>query len=116
MPGQKPGIGALGARVTHVWTTCDTRACGKVAIETMPRRPLCARPMSGHEHYTIVFGRDRKRAPLKPWAWEIYRDGKPLPIPLRREGFKSEHTAKLAGTVALREFLSALTREQAKPD
>jgi hypothetical protein len=72
--------------------------------------------MSAHEHYTIVFGRCRDRAPLKPWAWEIYRDGKPLPIPLRREGFKSEHTAKLAGAVALREFLSALAREEAKPD
>jgi DNA helicase HerA-like ATPase len=44
------------------------------------------------------------------------RDGRPLPIPLRREGFKSEHTAKLAGTVALREFLSALAREEANPD
>ncbi len=53
---------------------------------------------------------------LKPWAWEIYRDGKPLPIRLRRDGFKSEHTAKLAGTVALREFLSALAREEANPD
>jgi hypothetical protein len=76
---------------------------------------MCS-PMSGHEHYTIVFGRNLERAPLKPWAWEIYRDGKPLPIPLRREGFKSEHTAKLAGAVALREFLSALAREQAEPD
>jgi hypothetical protein len=72
--------------------------------------------MSGHEHYTIVLGRCRDRTPLKPWAWEIYRDGQPLPIPLRREGFKSEHTAKLAGTVALREFLSALAREEANPD
>jgi hypothetical protein len=72
--------------------------------------------MSDHEHYTIVLGQDRERTPLKPWAWEIYRDGRPLPIPLRRDGFKSEHTAKLAGAVALREFLSALAREQAKSD
>jgi hypothetical protein len=80
------------------------------------REPLFARPMSAHEHYTIVLGQCRDRVPLKPWAWEIYRDGKPLPIPLRRDGFKSEHTAKLAGTVALREFLSALAREEANPN
>jgi hypothetical protein len=74
---------------------------------------MCSR-MSDHANYTIVLGCCRERAPLKPWVWEIYRDGKPLPIPLRHEGFKSEHTAKLAGAVALREFLSALAREQAK--
>jgi hypothetical protein len=107
MPGQKPGIGAFSA-------TCDT--CGKVAIETISGEPLCARAMSAHEHYTIVLGRCRDRTPLKPWAWEIYRDGKPLPIPLRREGFKSEHTAKLAAAVALREFLSALSREEEQPE
>jgi hypothetical protein len=72
--------------------------------------------MSGHEHYTIVIGKCRDCAPLKPWAWEIHRDGRPLPIPLRREGFKSEHTAKLAAAVALREFLSALAREEANSD
>ena len=109
MPGLAPGIVVFEG-------TCDTRACGKVAIETISPEPLCARPMSGNEHYTIVLGRSRDHAPLKPWAWEIYRDGKPLPIPLRRDGFKSEHTAKLAGAVALREFLSALARQEAKPD
>jgi hypothetical protein len=76
---------------------------------------MCS-PMSAHEHYTIVLGRCGDRVPLKPWAWEIHRDGKPLPIPLRREGFKSEHTAKLAGAAVLREFLSALAQEEAKPD
>jgi hypothetical protein len=40
----------------------------------------------------------------------------PCGIRLRRDGFKSEHTAKLAGTVALRDFLSALAREEANPD
>jgi hypothetical protein len=90
--------------------------CGKVAIETISREQLCARAMSGQQHYTIVLGQSRGGISLKPWAWEIYRDGKPLPIRLRRDGFKSEHTAKLAGTVALREFLSALAREEANPD
>ena len=80
----------------------------------MSYEPVCARRMSGHEHYTIVLGRRCDGTPLKPFAWEIYRDGKPLPIPLRREGFKSEQTAKLAGAVALREFLSELAQEQAK--
>jgi hypothetical protein len=76
---------------------------------------MCS-PMSAHEHYTIVLGRCGGRVPLKPWAWEIYRDGRPLPIPLRREGFKSEYKAKLAAAVALREFLSELAQEEAKPD
>jgi hypothetical protein len=55
-------------------------------------------------------------APFKPWAWEICRDGEPLPARIRESGFKTEHTAKLAAKVALRDFLSGLAREQAKPD
>jgi hypothetical protein len=50
--------------------------------------------------------------PFKPWAWEICRDGKPLPVRLRESGFKTEHTATLAGKVALRDFLSGLAEEQ----
>jgi hypothetical protein len=46
------------------------------------------------------------------WEWEIYRNGRPLPIRLREQDFRSERTAKAAGAVALREFLEALSREQ----
>jgi hypothetical protein len=54
--------------------------------------------------------------PFKPWRWEIYRDGEPLPVRIRESGFKTEHTATLAGKVALRDFLSSLEKELAKPD
>ena len=46
------------------------------------------------------------------WQWEIFRNGLPLPIRLRGEPFHSEHTARAAGNVALREFLEALANEQ----
>jgi hypothetical protein len=54
--------------------------------------------------------------PFKPWAWEICRDGEPLPVRIRESGFKTEHTATLAGKVALRDFLLGLAQEQAQRD
>jgi hypothetical protein len=70
------------------------------------------------DRYTIVvhvIAAAASTPPFKPWAWEICRDGKPLPVRLRECGFKTEHTATLAGKVALRDFLSGLAEEQAKP-
>jgi hypothetical protein len=46
------------------------------------------------------------------WEWEIYRNARPLPVRLHEVGFRSERTAKIAGAVALREFLEALANEQ----
>jgi hypothetical protein len=43
-------------------------------------------------------------------------DGGPLPVRIRESGFKTEHTAKLAGKVALRDFLVGLAREEDKLD
>jgi hypothetical protein len=53
--------------------------------------------------------------PFKPWGWELCRDGEPLPARIQESGFKTEHTATLAGKVALRDFLSGLAQEQTKP-
>jgi hypothetical protein len=61
-----------------------------------------ARAMS--DRYTIVVHMIAAAAdipPFKPWAWEICRDGKRLPVRLRENGFQTEHTATLAGKVAL---------------
>jgi hypothetical protein len=52
----------------------------------------------------------------RPWGWEIYRDGKPLPARLHESGFRTEHTATLAGKVALRDFLEGLALEESKAD
>jgi hypothetical protein len=71
------------------------------------------------DRYTIVVNMIAAEAdapPFKPWRWEICRDGEPLPVRIRESGFKTEHTATLAGKVALRDFLSGLEEEQAKPD
>jgi hypothetical protein len=46
------------------------------------------------------------------WAWEIYRNGKPLPVPVKDGNYKSRRIAEVAGNVALREFLEALARDQ----
>ena len=60
--------------------------------------------MSLDERYGIVVYVIAARAnapPFKPWAWEICRDGEPLPARIREGGFKTEHTARLAAKVAL---------------
>jgi hypothetical protein len=75
--------------------------------------------MSQDERYGIVVYIVAARAnapPFKPWAWEICRDGEPLPARIREGGFKTEHTARLAAKVALRDFLSGLAQEQANSD
>jgi hypothetical protein len=46
------------------------------------------------------------------WQWEIFRDGQALPIRLRGGPHRSKNSADRAGKAALREFLSALDREQ----
>jgi hypothetical protein len=46
------------------------------------------------------------------WGWEIYRDGQPLPVRLRRGPYSSKQGAERAGAKALREFLAGLAREQ----
>jgi hypothetical protein len=46
------------------------------------------------------------------WAWEVYRDGQPLPVPLRGDNYSSVEGAKSAGGKALREFLAGLERKQ----
>jgi hypothetical protein len=71
--------------------------------------------MSGNDVYTVVVARSG-RSLLSLWAWEIYRNGKPLPARLSKGGYKSEHNANRGGVAALREFKSALEREESKDD
>jgi hypothetical protein len=70
--------------------------------------------MSRNDRYTVATV--RSGSSFSSWGCEVYRNGKPLPARLWDSGFKSEHTAKLAGNAALREFLSDLAREENKPD
>jgi hypothetical protein len=72
--------------------------------------------MAETSRYALVVKARSSDSHPKPWGWEIYRDGEPLPARIRESGFKTEHTATLAGKVALRDFLSGLAEEQAKPD
>jgi hypothetical protein len=57
--------------------------------------------MSQDNRYGIVVylvAAQANAPPFKPWAWEICRDGEPLPARIRESGFKTEHTAKLAAS------------------
>jgi|HubBroStandDraft_4_1064222.scaffolds.fasta_scaffold174486_2 hypothetical protein len=63
-------------------------------------------PRPVHEYHVVV----ARRASL--WGWEIYRDGVPLPVPLRGGYYKSKRATEAAGALALRGFLDALDREQ----
>jgi hypothetical protein len=68
---------------------------------------LVALPRPSPEYHVVV-----TRHGVTSWAWEIYRNGKPLPVPVKDGNYKSSRVAELAGNVALREFLEALAREQ----
>jgi hypothetical protein len=46
------------------------------------------------------------------WAWELYRNGEPLPARLRDGFYTSKSAAAAAGRAAIRAFLEALDREQ----
>jgi hypothetical protein len=68
---------------------------------------------TGHEdvrvnRYQVVV----TQRPAGRWGWEVYRDSKPLPVPLRDGNYKSQRTAAAAGRVSIREFLEALEREE----
>lgn len=65
---------------------------------------------AGKDEYTVVVVNRGQFARL--WEWEIYRNGQPLPVRLRRENFRSQPAALAAGKIALRGFLEALAREQ----
>jgi hypothetical protein len=47
------------------------------------------------------------------WEWEIYRNGRPLPVRLRGGNYATRAFAERGGARALREFLTALRHEQA---
>lgn len=64
-------------------------------------------PSPAEEYHVVVTQRG-----VQSWEWEIYRSGKPLPVPLRDGNYKAKNTTEAAGQVALREFLEALDREQ----
>jgi hypothetical protein len=72
--------------------------------------------MTETSRYTLVVKARLSDSHPRPWGWEICRDGEPLPVRVREAGFRTEHTATLAGMVALRDFLSGLAEEDAKPD
>jgi hypothetical protein len=94
------------------------------------RRPRQINPNALHSewHHTDPAGRTASARSLnraekcatscmiaaRPWSWEICRDGEPLPVRLREDGFKSEYTATAAGRVALRHFLEGLAEEESK--
>jgi hypothetical protein len=46
------------------------------------------------------------------WAWELYRNGEPLPARLRGGFHTSKSAAAAAGRAAIRAFLEALDREK----
>jgi hypothetical protein len=66
------------------------------------------------ERYTLLVRAQSSPNHPRPWSWEVCRDGEPLSARLRDEGFKTEHTATMAGRVALRAFLEELAEEEGK--
>jgi hypothetical protein len=66
------------------------------------------RPSEDKYHYHVVV----TRRDVASWEWEIYSNSEPLPVPMRDGPYKSVRTAESVGSLALREFLQALYREQ----
>jgi hypothetical protein len=76
----------------------------------------CSKAMPEADRYTLVVSARASRTHVRPWSWEICRDGEPLPARLREDGYKTEHTATAAGRFALCDFLAGLAEEESKPD
>jgi hypothetical protein len=67
-------------------------------------------PPHDKDEYNVMVAQRSQVA--RRWEWEIFRNGRPLPVPLRGGRFWSKRAAKAAGEAALRDFLEALVREQ----
>jgi hypothetical protein len=105
--------GASGS--TGHWR-CGTRSPNKVNVASPGQEfswssSALAMPPAEADRYTVVVVQP---GPHSPWRWEIYRNGEPLPARLLKGDFGNRHAAKVAGNLALLEFLAALGREQKK--
>jgi len=49
------------------------------------------------------------------WSWEIRRKRKPLGIRMIGDGYQSDTAAQFAGSQALADFLSDLSKEEKRP-
>jgi hypothetical protein len=50
------------------------------------------------------------------WRWRIMRRGKPMGVQIEGDGFSSYHAARLAGGLALADFLEQLELEKSRID
>jgi hypothetical protein len=85
-----------------------------MGVDSAAPNVIIGTPVEAARYTLVVRARWARYGRSKPWSWEICRDGEPLPIRLREEGFRTEHNATSAGTVALRNFLEGLAEEEGK--
>ena len=77
------------------------------------RNPAMPQFKISRGHYVLT-----TRAAVYPpsWGWRIIRRGRPMGVKLEAHGFTSYSAARLAGGLALAEFLDALSIERDRID
>ena len=66
-----------------------------------------------HSYYVIAI---RQTAYPPSWRWRIVRRGKPMGVRIEGSGFTTYEAARLAGTLALADFLEQLKLERSRID
>jgi hypothetical protein len=67
---------------------------------------------SNHRGYYVMATRQTTYPPS--WRWRIVRRGKPMGVQIEGGGFSSYHAARLAGKLALEDFLERLLLEKSR--
>jgi hypothetical protein len=70
--------------------------------------------MSEAERYTLVVRARSGRYHPRPWSWEIFRDGEPLPARLRKDGYRTEIHRDSGPHDCLRSFLAGIADAESK--
>jgi hypothetical protein len=65
-----------------------------------------------HQHYTVKV-KDRHIG-LNPFRWAIYRAGWPRAVKNAASVYRTAEKCRIAGTLALREFLSNIAKRKKK--
>jgi len=71
---------------------------------------VCGMAIVPNDYCVIASRRGEHR-----WSWEIRRKSKPLGIKMTGDGYQSDTAAQFAGSQALADFLSNLSKEEKPP-
>ena len=126
LPGRLAPPSVFGVGTNHSLRRLPTEA-GPGEGTRVPRRPVllklqsaavqqsglvCGMAIDPNDYYVIT---SRRGEHPDRWSWEIRRKSKPLGIKMTGDGYQSDTAAQFAGSQALADFLSELSKEEKRP-